>query len=804
LRCVEVCGPPDHKVPVPTLPEFAHALTQLASHEARLRRAVDAVACGDAEGYRAAIAEAKLQKFCHLLCRYICSTLYRRICEVVCTRQPVAASDAALDIRADAEVLARVFANKSLSGAIVKAAEALECPQLQKEIETAGFLTNCEIICRIVCIWRCVRVCREFCVEPPPILRGTYAVEEARKFALAARQLAAQPRALSDLAAAVISNNAEAYRAIVDRFGLGTYCWQVCGWVCSEVCYEFCVCVCPSGLFPEFTNIGQLVYGTEIDSTLPATGLTIGGTIDAAALGISGGAYAFYSTLRLNGVLTQTLGGKPLEYAFEYIPVTMASTALAADMSASSSGTTQSITVASSAGFPSSGSFNVVIGSADGGYEIMTVTLVSATTWTVVRGQQGTTAGPAVTGATIVTGVAASGSWTQVPQHMIVSFASSIGMLENPFPTPPTPVYTGDTNAPFTPDGWVQVPQGSNFFPNGTMINLDSTQLPTFTAADETGATAGNSVNHPLPTDLYFGLRMRVRQAGTSSTTIAAASNGQSLPQSTINVASTAGFASSGTIGVVTSAGTVAVTYTGTTPTSFTGCLGGAGTMSAGGAVNSDGSDGGTCSVVAIDNTLYNNVLHHPDWDGGTFNGELAVVQVDIKELQVSNTTIAPASNGQTLPQSTINVVSTAGFPSSGTIAVLTSAGTVPVTYTGTTPTSFTGCSGGAGTMSTGGAVGACADITDSLTVLFTASHPNLGPVSISMTGPGGPYAFTLPTPLPETGDWYGTAAPSGWTLSNLVPCAYLVTLAVTLNLTTGDTGSSNPTRYDQIAFCHN
>ena len=78
LRCVEVCGPPDPKVPVPTLHEFAHALSQLASHEALLRRAVDAVSCGDADSYHAAIAEAKLQKFCHLLCRYICSTIYRR------------------------------------------------------------------------------------------------------------------------------------------------------------------------------------------------------------------------------------------------------------------------------------------------------------------------------------------------------------------------------------------------------------------------------------------------------------------------------------------------------------------------------------------------------------------------------------------------------------------------------------------------------------------------------------------------------------------------------------------------------
>lgn len=75
-------------------------------------------------------------------------------------------------------------------------------------------------------------------------------------------------------------------------------------------------------------------------------------------------------------------------------------------------------------------------------------------------------------------------------------------------------------------------------------------------------------------------------------------------------------------------------------------------------------------------------------------------------------TTISAASNGQSLPQATINVASTAGFPTSGTITVTTSAGAQTVTYTGTTPTSFTGATGGTGTMSTGGAVTGQAAVT--------------------------------------------------------------------------------------------
>lgn len=73
-----------------------------------------------------------------------------------------------------------------------------------------------------------------------------------------------------------------------------------------------------------------------------------------------------------------------------------------------------------------------------------------------------------------------------------------------------------------------------------------------------------------------------------ASTTIASGSNGASLPQATINVANTSGFAAylgNYVIYVTTGAGQQTVTCTGTTGTTFTGCSGGSGSMSTGGSV---------------------------------------------------------------------------------------------------------------------------------------------------------------------------------------------------------------------------
>lgn len=148
----------------------------------------------------------------------------------------------------------------------------------------------------------------------------------------------------------------------------------------------------------------------------------------------------------------------------------------------------------------------------------------------------------------------------------------------------------------------------------------------------------------------------------TATTIVTAASNLATLPQATINVSDTTNFTTAGSLLVLSSTGVQTVTYTGKTGTTFTGCSGGTGTIITG-------------SIVGQTN---------------------------------ASTTIAAGSNGQILPQATINVASTTGFPNAGTLriyATTSTGGIQNVTYTGVTATSFTGCSGGTGTLNTGSTV---------------------------------------------------------------------------------------------------
>jgi hypothetical protein len=109
--------------------------------------------------------------------------------------------------------------------------------------------------------------------------------------------------------------------------------------------------------------------------------------------------------------------------------------------------------------------------------------------------------------------------------------------------------------------------------------------------------------------------------------------------------------------------------------------------------------------------------IRHPS---GMPNAQVAMFRIDsksditIRDLGFDGnwgnavTTIDNASQGQDLSASnfTLTVLDTTGFPSSGTIKVITPSGTTSVTYTGKTSTTFTTCNGGTGIAHLGYKVG--------------------------------------------------------------------------------------------------
>jgi len=244
------------------------------------------------------------------------------------------------------------------------------------------------------------------------------------------------------------------------------------------------------------------------------------------------------------------------------------------------------------------------------------------------------------------------------------------------------------------------------------------------------------------------------------ATSIASSSNNAALPTSTINVSSTTGFPSSGTIKVVSTAGVQTITYTSINSTQFLGCSGGTGTIKTGYAVNSQlslpqstiistSTTGFPAATTSSPQTFFlwssagRQTITYTGISGNNFTGctggtgtivggvasaigtgasviatttnttiaagsnglSLPQTTINVASTTTGTTTITASSNNVSLPTGTINVSSTTSFPTNGRIYVTTASGPQLVTYTGTTATTFTGCTGGTGRMSTGNAV---------------------------------------------------------------------------------------------------
>ena len=580
--CLELCGPPTD-VELPDLREFAAVVTRITQDEELVERLANTVADRDAEGFRALVAELKIERFCHLLCHWACSVRCRLLCRVVCSATPTHIASFVEELALAGAAITALAADERAMAEVTEAVLTGDCDVVRGVVQRLGLFQGCHLVCEWLCTWRCVRVCLLLCRRfPVEVIEDP--LGEAFAFAQATARLAANPADLQRLGDAVAKADPETFGAVVEELQLGRFCIQLCQWLCRLICRRFCLCVCPPRSAAYFIRIGQYEYAEVYPpgGTVPGIDSQIGGT------GLTSDSRAFFRTLRLNGGYSLQTGAPQMEYKFETITT-------------------------DAAGNPSP----------------------PATTWQpVLAGAAGGAGEPTIIGYNI-------------------SF--------------PPPLHT----LHFTPlvvtpgaGGWIQVPLSSpTYVPTGDLLQLNTEILTGAPHLDETGVVAGASASQPLAEDVYFGIRMRVRNVGDPASEI----------------------------------------------------------------------DAGTCHHIAIDNTLYDNVTHQPAWRNLTDPpGDLAVYLVDIQEL------LGPHGCGQ---------------------------------------------------------------ITNSLTVLYTAAHPNLGATTLRMDGPGGPYAFTLtPDAASSPTDFFGTAAPDGFVVSDLRPCAYLVTLSVGVSLTDGD-HDPDPL-IDQIAFC--
>jgi len=96
---------------------------------------------------------------------------------------------------------------------------------------------------------------------------------------------------------------------------------------------------------------------------------------------------------------------------------------------------------------------------------------------------------------------------------------------------------------------------------------------------------------------------------------------------------------------------------------------------------------------------------------------------------------------------------------------------------------------------------GGCNPVSGHIHALFTAYHPYLGTCDVFIQGPGVPPPPTVNPPISVDGQARSPAGGEDFDITTLKPCAYILWLRTTLNLTAGF--GKLPGEYDDlIAFC--
>lgn len=145
--------------------------------------------------------------------------------------------------------------------AAVDAFRAEQSEAFHAVLNKAGILVDCDLVCRWLrvkeCVLRCIAICG------PPVADLT--VKDTPAFAQAVARIAADPKLAQRLADAVDSGKPDAFHAIINELKLQRLCHFICYWICQIrgrlVCEIVCspVVVRPRPLFGELLVAAQAV-----------------------------------------------------------------------------------------------------------------------------------------------------------------------------------------------------------------------------------------------------------------------------------------------------------------------------------------------------------------------------------------------------------------------------------------------------------------------------------------------------------------------------------------------------------------
>jgi hypothetical protein len=665
--------------------EGAATMASLASDEDAFRAAVDAFRAQDGESMRVLLEHHKLADRCEVVCHWLRSKEAVLLCLELAGPPPIDPEDVP-DIRQFAEVVAKVTTDEELVELIANAVQERDADAWSALIRKHELERFSHLLCHWASTVHYRLVCDVVC--QPIHVHRPHLIPELQAAGQSIGRLAADKKLFATAVKAVRANDCEGLAGALEVGGFAPFCFLLCEWFCSWRCMLVCLPLCrvfPLGRVE--SEIGEMIEFAQASGTLAAEKGALERLVAATLREDVAAAQKLVKEFQFERFCVQFCHWACALRCHHFcicvcpprtIAVFTKIGALYYDTAVHSHATENGLTVADNRAFYSTLRLNGGMSVVDG------APLVEYRFETVATSADGSTLAD---GTPIL-----PGSWVPVTPAQIG--ATNIGSFIRPISVPPfvevIPVVVNTPAAPdifaITPDsgGWIKVPP---MFPVAPMVTGPGWRF-----------VPGGDLIH-LDTTTLTPFVTSIDETG-----VAAGQSAVAPLQTDVHYGIRMRIRNQGDSG--------------------------------------DGTEAGTCSHIAINNTRYNNISHHPYWPGGLYgaSNELAVASIGIEELH-------------SLPCSVLTTNLTVKFT-----AAHSNLGAINVWLEGPGgPYAF-----------------------------------DLNPATAQDTGENW-YGNATPAMV-------GSPPAPAWSFSSLPPCAYLLKISVGVLLTTGD-GNPDPI-VDYIAFC--
>jgi len=224
--------------------QTAEALGKIAGDESAFRLLVESYRAQDHEEFRELLTRFGMLDRIHLVCKWLCSKECALICFELCGPPPKELPS--LSLREFAELTAKISSKKEVLGSLASAVIERDEKAFRAIVEKLGVEKYCHYICHWICSVRCRLVCEILCAPDKPLylIGCAHLIQALQQASSAVARLLEDKNALAMVEKGVLARDCNMVRSALDHAAFQGGCHWICHWVCAWRCVRVCILLC--------------------------------------------------------------------------------------------------------------------------------------------------------------------------------------------------------------------------------------------------------------------------------------------------------------------------------------------------------------------------------------------------------------------------------------------------------------------------------------------------------------------------------------------------------------------------------